>query len=145
MANSTGAIRDEIDRLDAEDAGSGEYILAFPVDLALVTAAADIVTDFIVGHKFEIVGKTTFVMTEIAVGAGGSVVLGLDLEGTEIGGLVTITEANGARAACLQSAAAISPVVEGTATSKITLKAKTVTVAHTSGKGVFYVRIKNVA
>jgi hypothetical protein len=35
--------------------------------------------------------------------------------------------------------------VAGTDTSKITIKAKTVTVAFTTGKGNFLIRIKNVA
>jgi hypothetical protein len=148
MANSTGPIRDEIDRIDTSLTGGAaarEYTLSIPIDLALVTTEGDVVTDLNLGHAFELVGKPSFLVTEALVGASKTVTLVVDVGATEAtGGLVVVASASAAKGTVVQAAAAFSAGNTGTASSVISVRAETVT-AFDSGKGVLMLRVRSVA
>lgn len=128
------------------DATAGrDYILPIPIDLALVTGDMDIVTDWIIGHKFEIVGKPTFIVTEALVGSSKTVDLVLDKGATPMtGGSVTVASASAALGTCVPAAAALSAGNTGAATDVISVRSANTT-AFTSGKGVLMLRIRSVA
>lgn len=151
MATSTGPIRDDIDTLDAAVAAQAPgqasgYLLAIPIDLALLTGAMDVVTDLLVGHKFELIGKPQFVVTEVGVGVSATLELVIDIGATATtGGVTTVTTALTATlGGVIPAAAAFSALNAGSVTDVISVRAETVT-AFTSGKGVLLIRIKPVA
>lgn len=151
MATSTGPIRDDIDALDAAVAAQAPgqasgYMIAIPIDLALLTGAMDVVTDMLIGHKFELIGKPQFVVTEVGVGDAKTLQLVVDIGATPTtGGITTVTTAlTAALGGAILASAAFSALNTGSATDVISIRAATVT-AFTSGKGVLYIRVKPVA
>lgn len=151
MATSTVPIRDDIDALDAAVAAQAPgqasgYLIGFHIDLALLTGAMDVVTDFLVGHKFELIGKPQFVVEKVGVGATKTLQLVVDIGATPTtGGVTTVTTALTATlGGVIPAAAAITALNAGSATDVISIRAATVT-AFTSGKGTLYLRVKPVA
>ena len=140
MAISTGAIRGEIDRIDAQG-----YLLSIPVDLAAL-GNVDIQTDLIVGHKFALIGKPQFVVTEVGVGSTKTITFVVDIGATATtGGTVVVTTALTATlGAVIPAAAAFSALNTGSATDTISIRGSSAT-AFTSGKGVILLRIQSVA
>jgi len=153
---STGAIRADIDRVEAAigtaavdataraDATAGQfYDLSIPIDLALVVGNADIVTDVILGHKFQIVAASFLVTEAIVLNGGSTVTLQLDVEATPVTGGVIVLSAASARGVWA-AGTAITAGNAVSATQKISVRSESVT-AHTSGKGILILRLKSVA
>ena len=165
MADSTGPIRDEIDRVEAlaggqnvtdseaaqaaaEDAADRAeavgYMLAIPIDLA-AQGNGDVVTDAPLGHAFQLTGKPFFVVTEALVGSTKTVDLVMDIGATAVtGGSVTVASANATKGTSVQAGAAFSALNTGLSTDVISVRVANAT-AFTTGKGVLYVRVKFVA
>lgn len=143
MATSTGAIRDEIDRIDGEV--NNGYLLALPIDLAAL-GNVDVMTDLLVGHKFALIGKPQFVVTEVGVGSSKTIQLVVDIGATPTtGGITTVTTALTATlGGVIPASAAFSALNTGSATDVISVRGASAT-AFTSGKGTLYIRIKPVA
>jgi len=156
MATSTGPIRDDIDALDVAAASAvaslavqapaqaSGYLIPFHIDLA-AQGDGDIVTDFLIGHKFELIGKPLFVVSEVLVGSTKTIDLVIDIGATPTtGGVTTVLSADATLGTVKAAAAAFSALNTGSAVAVISVRAANAT-AFTTGKGTLYIRVKPVA
>lgn len=155
VANPTGAAPDAATSVAITDsgggsdvaafaAGVGSYWLTFPIALAGITTAADVVTDLVIGHKFKILSAAWVTTTVASTGAKNatltveigatpvtslSFVLDSDLAITTTRGLVTQVDATGANT--------------GSASDTVSVIAGTVA-AFSEGSGAFMIEIQNM-
>lgn len=137
--NSTGTASDTI------AAGVGVFTLAFPITLAsMTTAAADLLTNYVLGFAFKIL-SVSFVTTTIGAGAGASQVLNLEIGTTNVtGGVVTLTEAATDTLGELTAGTAITANNVGTASDTLSIEVATGGTVFTAGNGALLLKIQNM-
>ena len=118
----------------------GIYNMTWQFDLVDI-ADGDLVTDLIIGHKFEIV-ESYFVVTEAATTASKLTTISMDIGAVAVtNGAHALTSANCTPAGVkVQNTGALS-VNTGSATDTLTVKAASTT-AFAEGKGSLVIRIR---
>lgn len=137
--NSGGTASDTI------AAGVGIFTLAFPITLAsMTTAAADLLTNYVVGFAFKLL-SVSFATTTIGAGAGASQILNLEIGTTNVtGGTVTITLAGTDTLGELTAGTAITGANTGTAADTLSIEVAAGGTIFTAGDGVLLVRVQNL-
>lgn len=137
--NSTGTASDTI------AAGVGVTTLMFAIDLvALTAAAADLLTDYVIGYAFKILA-VDFAVTEIGAGAGATMNLNLEIGAVNVtGGVVNPTLANTATLGALVAGTAVTANNTGTAANALSIEVAAGGTIFTAGKGVLLVKIQNM-
>lgn len=119
--NSTGVQSDTI------AAGVGVSTLSLSVELVQITGAADVMTEFVPGYAFKIISIAARV-SKVVTTAAKAVTLNLEIDTTNVtGGLVALTSANCTPLGAAIAGSAITAANTGSATSKISLEAASVT------------------
>lgn len=137
--NTTGTASDTL------AAGVGRTTLAFPIQLAaMTTAAADLLTNYVVGYAFKIL-SVSFVTTTIGAGPGASQVLNLEIGTTNVaGGFVTITLAGTDTLGELTPGTAVTAANVGTSTDTLSVEVAAGGTVFTDGNGILLVIIQNM-
>jgi hypothetical protein len=137
--NSTGTASDTI------AAGAGVFTLSFPITLASMTnAAADLMTNYVVGFAFKIL-SVSFVTTTIGAGAAASQVLNLEIGTTNVtGGVVTITLAGTDTLGELTAGTAVTAANTGSATDTLSVEVAAGGTVFSAGDGVLLIRVQNM-
>lgn len=123
----------------------GIYNLNFPIQLAaMTTAAADLMTNMVLGHRGKIlaIGFTT---TTLGTGTSASQVLNLEIGTTNLtGGVVTVLLADTDTLGKRVSGTAITALNEFTATDTLSIEVAASGTVFTAGAGFLTVRIQNL-
>ncbi len=125
--------------------GSGIYTLSIPLVLAsMTTAAADLVTNYVLGHKFKIL-KVSFVTTTLGTGTSASQVINLEIGTTNVtGGVLTLLLADTTPLGKVTAATAITALNEGTETDSISVEVAASGTVFTAGSGALLIEIQNL-
>jgi len=135
--NSTGSASSTI------AAGAGCYVLSVPVNLASITGAGDVLTNFVPGHKFKIL-KETFAVTVAVTTGSKAATLNSEIGTTNVtGSAVALTSANCTPLGALVAGGAITAANTGSATDTFSVEAASVT-AFAEGAGVYLALIQNM-
>lgn len=124
-------------------AGVGVYNLNFSIDLVAAATAADIVTDFIIGHKFKLL-ESFAVVTLAVTTAAKAVTIGLEIGAVAVtnSAIVITSAAATPDGIIIENAGALSANT-GSATDTLTLIGSSVT-AHAEGTVEYVVRVQNM-
>lgn len=122
----------------------GVYTLAIPIQLAaMTTAAADLITDWVPGHRGKIVGMQFFT-TALGTGTGASQSLNLEIGSTDVtGGVLALTLATTTPLGKKIAASAITALNEFGADDTISLEVAASGTVFTAGDGVILLEIQN--
>lgn len=127
-------------------ATTGVYDVSFPVTIVAGTAAADYLTNIVLGHKFKILAW--YWVTSVAVaGASGSRVFNMEINTTDVGTVAstcTVTTASNATIGSLATGTAVSGANTGSATDTFSIEVASGGTTITGGSGYFVVRIQNM-
>lgn len=126
-------------------AGVGVFTLAFPIQLAaMTTAAADLLTNYVLGFAFKIL-SVSFSTTTIGAGAGASQVLNLEIGAVNVtGGVVTLTEAGTDTLGELTAGTAVTAANVGTAADTLSIEVAAGGTVFSAGAGVLLVQVMNM-
>jgi hypothetical protein len=126
-------------------AGVGVFTLAIPIQLAaMTTAAADLITDYVLGFAFKILG-VSFSTTTIGAGAGATQSLNLEINSTNVtGGVVAVTLASTDTLGEISAGSAVTALNTGTATDTISVEVAAGGTIFTAGAGVLLIKIQNM-
>ena len=128
---------------DAAQPGAGVYTLSFPISLASIVGAGDVVTSFVPGHAFQILSLDFHVGVPVTTG-GDAATLNAEIGTTDLtGGAVALTSANCTPLGAKVAGTAITAGNVGSATDTVSIEASSVT-AFAEGTGVLMVRIRNL-
>lgn len=123
-------------------AGVCRQIVSFPIALAGITAAGDVVTNYTMGFKGRIISLTFAVQTVVTTAAKAAS-LNAEIGTTDLtGGVVALTSANCTPAGALVAGSAVTANNAFTATGTVSIEAASVT-AFAEGSGVLLVTIVN--
>lgn len=115
--------------------------VSIPIDLASITAAGDVLTEYVPGYAFKVL-SVSFAVSVPAATAGKAVTLNLEIETANVtGGAVALTTANCSTLGALVAGSAITALNTGTATQKLSVEAASVT-AFAQGQGMLLIRIQ---
>lgn len=124
-------------------AGVGRYQISIPINLASISGAGDVVTNFVPGHRFKVL-KETFIVTVPVTTAAKAVTLNSEIGTTNVtGSAVALTSANCTPLGALVAGGAITAANTGSATDTFSVEAASVT-AFVEGAGVYVVLIQNL-
>lgn len=124
-------------------AGVGKYVLSIPIDLAAITGAGDVLTNYVPGHKFKIL-DVDFQVTKPATTAAKLATLNLEIGTVDVtGGAVALTSANCTPLGVQVAGSAVTAANTGSATDTLSVEAASVT-AFLEGQGVLLVQIQNM-
>lgn len=137
--NTTGTAGDTL------AAGVGVYTLAIPIQLAaMTTAAADLITGYVPGHRFKLL-SCSFLTTTLGTGAGASQVLNFEINATNLtGGVLTLTLATTTPLGNQIAATAITAANVGAVGDSLSLEVAAGGTVFTAGAGVILVKIQNL-
>lgn len=127
-------------------APGGVYTHTIPLPnlAAMTTAAADLTTGWIPGHRGKIL-STQFFTTTLGTGSGASQVLNLEIGTTDVtGGVLTLTLATTTPLGVRIAGTAVTANNEFTATDSISLEVAASGTAFTAGAGYVVVKIQNL-
>lgn len=126
-------------------AGAGCLTLSFSIQLdSMTTAAADLLTNYVVGYAFKIL-SVSFAATTISTGVAASQTLNLEIGTTNVtGGIVTITLAGTDTLGELTPGTAITAGNVGTATDTISIEVAAGGTVFTAGRGVLLIKVQNM-
>jgi len=124
-------------------AGAGVYVLPVPITLAAITGAGDVLTNYVVGHKFKVLGVSFAVSTPVTT-IDKLATLNLEIGSTNVtGGEVALTSANCATLGAVVAGAAVTAANTGTAADTLSIEAASVT-AFAEGAGMLLVTLQNM-
>lgn len=137
--NTTGTVSNTL------AVGAGTETLMFPIQLAAMTAAAaDLLTNYVVGYAFKIL-SVSFATTTIGAGAAATMTLNLEINATNLtGGVVTITLAGTDTLGELTAGSAVTAANVGTATDTLSIEVAAGGTIFTAGAGVLLVKVQNM-
>ena len=127
-------------------AGVGVYNITLPIKSldGLGTSAIDIMTEYVPGHRFKVLGWD-FITTVAGTGSGASQVFNLEIGSTNLtGGGLTVTLAATAAVGAKIAGAAITGANTGSATDKLSVEMAASGTAFTAGQGYFLVKVQNL-
>ncbi len=128
-------------------AGVGKYDLIVPLTslaTGLGAGALDVVTAFIVNHKFKVT-NIDFVTTIVGAGAGASQVFNLEIGTTDLtGGVVTVTLASTDTVGKVTAGTAITAANTGASGANMSLEKAAGGTVFTSGAGFFRITVQNM-
>ena len=126
-------------------ATAGISTLSIPVQLAsMTTAAADLVTEFVPGYKFKILG-VSFATTKLGTGSGATQTINLEIGTTNVtGGVVNPTLAGTDTLGELTAGTAVTADNTGSATDSISVEVAASGTVFTAGDGVLLITIQNM-
>lgn len=120
----------------------GVYILPVYINLASITGAGDVLTNYIPGHAFKILSVDWRQMIPVTT-AAKLATLNLEIGTTDLtGGTVALTSATCTPMGVAVAGAAITGANVGTATDSISIEASAVT-AFAEGTGTLLIEIQN--
>lgn len=123
-------------------AGVGRMIWSVPIALAGITAAGDVVTNYVAGFKGRVMSLSFAVQTVVTTAAKAAS-LNAEIGTTNVtGGVVALTSANCTPAGALISGSAVTALNAFLATDTLSIEAASVT-AFAEGSGVLLVSLAN--
>lgn len=123
-------------------ATSSYYNISFPVTLAQITGAGDVVTSWVPGHRFAIISFSAFVVEAVTT-AAKAVTLNFEIGTTNLtGGALALTSANCTPLGAIVNASAITAANSGSASAAVSMEAASVT-AFSEGAVVVVVTMMN--
>lgn len=132
---------------DTLAAGLSAYKLIIPLTslaTGLSTSAMDLLTNYVVGHRFAIT-SFDFVTTIAGTGSGASQTFNLEIGTTNLtGGSLVLTLASQATVGTVTSATAITAANTGTSSDTLSLEMAASGTVFTAGAGYFVIGIKNL-
>ncbi|SEG64931.1 hypothetical protein [Bosea lathyri] len=144
VTNSTGvtlAAGSRVSLMFDQVDGNNAIFLNFPIQLAAITAAGDVVTDFSPGIA-GVIEDFTFTVTTPVTTAAKLASLNLEIGTTNVtGGVIALTSANSTPLGKVLKATAITGANVLTRTSVLSVEAASVT-AFAEGQGVVTVKIR---
>lgn len=124
-------------------AGDGINTVSFPITLASITGAMDVVTNYTPGYKFKLLSASFAVAVPVTTGAKLAT-LNLEIGTTNVtGGEIALTSANCTPLGALVAGAAITAANTGSSADAISIEASAVT-AFVEGSGYVLLRIQNM-
>lgn len=125
--------------------GAGYYTLNFAIGLAaMTTAAADLVTNIVPGHRGKVV-KMYFTTHVLGTGTSASQVLNLEIGTTDLtGGVLTLLLADTTPLGKTTSATAITALNEFSATDTLSVEVAASGTVFTAGAGTLTIVIQNL-
>lgn len=125
--------------------GPGVYTVTIPLALAsMTTAAADLVTGWIPGHR-GLIKKVQFVTTTLGTGTSASQVINLEIGSTDVtGGVLTLLLADTTPLGKIKDATAITALNEFSATDTISVEVAASGTVFTAGSGALIIQIQNL-
>lgn len=125
-------------------AGVYTHTIPLPNLAAMTTAAADLTTGWIPGHRGKIL-SIQFFTTTLGTGSGASMVLNLEIGTTDLtGGVLTLTLATTTPLGLRIAGTAITALNEFTATDAISLEVAASGTVFTAGAGYVVLKIQNL-
>lgn len=126
-------------------ATAGVSTLSIPIELAsMTTGAADLMTNYVLGYKFKVIG-VSFNTTTVSTGSGASQVINLEIGSTDVtGGVVTATLAGTDTLGELTAGTAITAANTGSATDTLSVEVAASGTVFTAGNGVLLIKIQNM-
>lgn len=122
--------------------GVGRMIVSFPIALAGITAAGDVVTNYLPGFNGRII-SVSFAIQTVVTTAAKAASLNMEIGTVNLtGGVVALTSANCATAGAVISGSAITALNAFAATNTVSVEAASVT-AFAEGSGVLLVTMVN--
>lgn len=122
--------------------GIGRTIVSFPIALAGITAAGDVVTNYPAGFKGRILSLNFAVQTVVTTAAKAAS-LNAEIGTTNVtGGVVALTSANCTPAGALVAGSAVTALNAFAKTDTLSIEAASVT-AFVEGSGVLLVSVVN--
>ncbi len=123
-------------------AGVGKMVLSFPIALAGMTAAGDVMTNYTPGFKGRILSVDFRVQTVVTTAAKAAT-LNMEINTTNLtGGVVALTSANCTPAGAAVAGTAVTGLNSFTATDNFSIEVASVT-AFVEGSGVLLVSVIN--
>lgn len=137
--NTTGTVSNTL------AAGVGINTLIFPIQLAALTAAAaDLLTNYVVGYAFKILSMD-FVTTTIGAGAAATMALNLEIGATNVtGGVVTPTLAGTDTLGEMTLGTAVTAANVGTAADTLSIEVAAGGTIFTAGAGNLIIKLQNM-
>lgn len=126
-------------------ATAGVVTIAIPQSLASLTAAAaDLMTNYVPGFAFELLGLE-WITTTIGVGALASLTFNLEIGTTNVtGGVLTLALGDTAALGQKTTATAITALNTGTAASTLSIEVAAGGTIFTTGAGYFLLKLRNM-
>ncbi len=123
----------------------GIHTLAFHINLvALTTAAADLMTNYVLGYRFKIL-SVDFCTNTLGTGAGASQTINLEIGTTNLtGGVVLVTLASTDTLGEMTAGSAVTANNVGTAADSLSIEVAAGGTVFTAGQGVLLVKIQNM-
>ncbi len=110
----------------------------------MTTAAADLVTNYVLGHKFKIL-KVSFVTTTLGTGTSASQVINLEIGTTNLtGGVLTLLLADTTPLGKVTSATAITAGNVGSETDALSVEVAASGTVFTAGSGTLLIEVQNL-
>lgn len=135
-------VQSTIDIAGLFGSGVGRQIISFPIALAGITAAGDVVSNYPVGFKGRVLSLNFAVQTVVTTAAKAAS-LNAEIGVTNItGGVVALTSANCTPAGALVAGSAVTALNAFAKTDVLSIEAASVT-AFAEGSGVLLVSLVN--
>lgn len=138
--NSTGSAGDTV------AAGAGVTTLTFPFTFTTSTSAIDVVTNYVPGYKFKVLGWSWIDGGTLLVGASGSRVANMEIGSTDVGTVpstCTVVQASTATGRKIDGTA-VSGANTGTSSDTLSIEIASGGTDITAGNGSFVIRIQNM-
>lgn len=124
-------------------AGTGVQVIALPIDLASITGAGDVLTNYTPGWKFKLL-SASFAVSKPVTTAAKAVTLNLEIGITDVtGGSIALTSANCTPLGAVVAGTAITGANTGNAVDTISVEAASVT-PFIEGQGYILIKIQNM-
>ena len=123
----------------------GVQVITIPAQLAaFTTAAADLITNYVPGFAFKLLG-IEFVTTTLGTGTSASMVFNAEIGTTNVtGGVLTLLLADTDTLGKKTAATAITGANTGSATDTLSLEVAASGTVFTAGAGYFLVKLQNL-
>jgi hypothetical protein len=127
-------------------AGLGVSTIVVPVTIIAGTAAADYLTNYTPGYRFQILGFSWVTAVAVA-GASGSRVFNMEIGTTDVGTVAatcTVTTAANATVGSVTNSTTVTGANLGTSIDTISIEVASGGTTITGGSGAFLIRIQNL-
>lgn len=127
-------------------AGVGVYVLTFPFEWVTGTGALDVVTAFVIGHKFKILSWSWIDSGTVLVGASGARTANMEIGSTDVGtspSTIAVVQAGTAPGRKIDGSA-VSGADTGSASATFSIELANSGTNITAGNGSFAVKVQNM-
>jgi hypothetical protein len=118
-----------------------DYIMQIPATLPTGTGAADLLTEFVMPHDFELL-EVGFVVSVVGTGAGASRAFNVEIGTADVTGALTLLLADTTPVGKVTKAN-LTALNTGSAGDTVSLEVASGGTAFTAGSGWFFLKVRN--